>query len=315
VRGLRHVAVELYPWPLAWVAYLSLGVARQRSAGCYHYTRLHDCMDTPELPPEPTELFVPPAASFFAQLPSWLRRTLGWLMLAVFLVGLGGLIGGHFALWPGPQGALSAGTVWVQVGDGSREGSGVLISPNGLVLTAAHVVAGAQDLRVTLHPGTRRAVTVAARVTSWAGQVGAPRPEEMGGDWAVVRADVPGNAAYVALADADAAQGAWVYVAGVARRGGRARVSVETGTLTAEMPGPDGAPLAFNTDARIEPGMSGGPCADASGRLIGLCVMYSESASANLVLPLGRFRAVCREALQIYAPGLVGEGPGRDGTE
>jgi putative serine protease PepD len=266
-------------------------------------------MNTQELPPEPPASFVPPPAPpplppLFAQFPPWLRRLLGWGLLAVFLVGLGGLIGGRFALWPGPERAVSAATVWVRVGDGGREGSGVLISRDGLVLTAAHVVAGAGDgeLRVTLYPGTRRALDFPARLTSWAGKPGAPRPEEMAGDWAILRADVVVPVPCLGLSEADASDGSRVYVAGITRRRPDAApaVTVETGALTAALPGPDGASLAYNTDARIQPGMSGGPCTDATGRIIGLCVMYSHEAPANLILPVGRFREACRRAIAIY---------------
>lgn len=261
-------------------------------------------MDTLQHPPPD-----PAPAGPGAWLPTPLRRLLGWSLLLLFAVGLLGLLGGQFALWPGVRGIVGQATVQINADAGSRTGSGVLVGSQGLVLTAAHVVKGVTEgtVTVTLNPGRSWARTLPARVTRWAGEPGDPRPELMAGDWAILKVDLPEPVEGLSVSGVEPADGTRVWVAGVISRGGRGRPSlvIEGGSLNASLPDYRGAPLAYNTDAAIRPGMSGGPCVDTSGALVGLCVMYSQEAPANLVLPVAQFREACEQALAIYggAPG------------
>ena len=69
-------------------------------------------------------------------------------------------------------------------------------------------------------------------------------------------------------------------------------VSVAPGTIKSILRGGDQGALALNTTVSIREGMSGGPCTDENGRVIGLALMYSQEADANLVLPTSRFKHV-----------------------
>lgn len=267
-------------------------------AASRHYIRLYTLMDTLQHPP-PGALQGPGA-----WLPTGLRRAIGWSLLLLFTVGLLGLVGGRFTLWPGVRDSLKQATVQVTVAGDGRTGSGVLIGSGGVVLTAAHVVHGAPEgsVTVTVNAGQRRAIALPARLTRWMGQPGEPRPELMAGDWAILQVNSATPLPGLQLAPGEPADRSPLWVAGVValKQGSRPRRVIESGRLTARMADYRGAALAYNTDAVIRPGMSGGPCVDKDGALVGLCVMYSQEAPANLILPVAQFRGACEQALAIY---------------
>lgn len=181
------------------------------------------------------------------------------------------------------------------------QGTGVIISKQGHVLTAAHVVRTATSgaVQVVLGSGTRRAEVLTARLTEHVGAIGSPSPREMGGDYALLKLPPSRSYPFVKVAKGDRiAAGTECYLAGFAMadgpgasgRGPRARL--QEGHITAVMRSGAGTPTALNTDIPVREGMSGGPCTDPAGELLGLAVMYSSQANANLVLPACSFRHV-----------------------
>ncbi len=138
-------------------------------------------------------------------------------------------------------------------------GTGIVLAPDGFVLTNAHVVAGVKNLRVTLPDG--RAVD--ARV------VGA----DAATDIALVKADATGLPR-LQFADSRAARvGQLVVAIGNPYRFER---SVSLGVVSAverSLPGARrGRKLEglIQTDAAINPGNSGGPLLDATGAVLGV---------------------------------------------
>lgn len=145
--------------------------------------------------------------------------------------------------------ALLAGTVTVKAG--SRTGSGFLISPDGAILTAAHVVGGGDSVQVTLAQG----LTLPASVVAF----------DRASDVALV--DLVGGGHVCLPLETTAPQpGAALFVAGTPT--GQLSSSVSRG-IVSSVRDEDGRTL-LQTDASISPGHSGGPAADDRGRVVGL---------------------------------------------
>src|SRR5260221_5306534 len=149
-------------------------------------------------------------------------------------------------------------------------GSGVLISPDGKVLTAAHVVQTADAIEVEFLSGEK----LRARVVS----------SEPAADVALLQLERAPREAFVAkIGDSDAVEiGDQIFVVGaplgvshtltVGYISGRRRPNCTFGGMSlAEY---------FQTDAAINPGNSGGPMFDMKGEVIGL-VSYNLSQSGG----------------------------------
>jgi len=130
-------------------------------------------------------------------------------------------------------------------------GSGTFISPDGLVLTAAHVVADATDIKVRVRSGaTLPAVLVRMHKKN---------------DVALLYAAVPFDAACLPLRAGSALAGEEVYAIG-SPAGKDFSFTLTRGIVsgTREV---DGVPYV-QTDASINPGNSGGPLIDAKGEVL-----------------------------------------------
>ncbi|MBZ5739789.1 S1C family serine protease [Nocardioides mangrovi] len=159
----------------------------------------------------------------------------------------------------------------VQGGGESDEGSGVVLSADGEILTNNHVVAAAADggsIKVVLQDGTTYAGTIVGRdpVT----------------DLAVVRAKDASGLTPAAIGDSGSLEVGQPVVAIGAPLG--LQGTVTTGIVSAldrPVTTSDGGQAsvtdAIQTDAAINPGNSGGPLVDAQGRVIGI-----DSAIASL---------------------------------
>ncbi|WP_051571003.1 S1C family serine protease [Cryptosporangium arvum] len=157
----------------------------------------------------------------------------------------------------GPQ--VAALTVRSRRGEGA--GSAVVVGHDGLLLTNAHVVAGADGGRVAFADGSETRFRV----------IGADPLSDL----AVARADeTPGDAAE--LGDADALQVGQLVVAvgnplglsgtvtaGVVSALGRSLPARSAGTTRL-------IEDVIQTDAALNPGNSGGALADAEGRVVGI---------------------------------------------
>ena len=153
---------------------------------------------------------------------------------------------------------------WVFTPEGSQEreglGSGVLIGPESHVLTAAHVVQGADDIRIKTHDGSLRQ-----------GEVLYSEPHA---DIALVRLMTPTpGLEHATLGDSDRlAVGQKVYVTG-------SPFGLENSLSVGHISGfhefnriYDGTILAefIQTDAAINVGNSGGPVFNSKGEVIGI---------------------------------------------
>lgn len=143
------------------------------------------------------------------------------------------------------------------------QGSGFIVSSDGLVLTNAHVVRDARQVTVKL--SDRREYT--ARVLG----------SDTATDIAVLKIDAQGLPT-VALGDPSAVQvGDWVLAIGAPYGFEQTATQGIVSAKGRSLPGEGVVPF-IQTDAAVNPGNSGGPLFDASGRVIGVnAQIYSRS--------------------------------------
>ncbi|MFC5667027.1 S1C family serine protease [Kitasatospora misakiensis] len=191
--------------------------------------------------------------------------------------------------------------ITVKTGGGTATGTGVVLTTGGQILTNYHVVSGAADggqITVTFHDGS----TARAALTG----------TDKGLDAAVITASgakqltpaVLGDSSAVSVGDPVVAIGNPEGLTGTVTSGiisaehRQVTVQVDEGTTSGnggfgfpKLPGTRGsAPQsggetatyqAFQTDAALNPGNSGGPLINANGQVIGInSAMYSPSGSS-----------------------------------
>jgi S1-C subfamily serine protease len=167
-------------------------------------------------------------------------------------------------------------------------GSGVIVSPEGYILTNAHVVRGADRLTVTLLDGR----TFAGKV------VGA----DTATDLAVVKIQAS-NLPIARLGESAPLQpGDWAIAIGNPYG---LNFTVTVGVISATGRSlPDGPEEPFlQTDAAINPGNSGGPLVDAVGRVIGINTAEFENAQGiGFAIPVDTAKGIMQ---QLIATGKV----------
>jgi serine protease Do len=158
-------------------------------------------------------------------------------------------------------------------------GAGVVLSPDGYIVTNAHVVEGAQRIRVRLQGLDRQ---TAAQVDASphgpidAKLVGIDRLSDL----AVLKIDMSGLPA-LQLADSnDLKQGQVVFAFG-SPLGLENSVSMGVVSATARQIDPDKPDVYIQTDAPINPGNSGGPLVDVDGRVVGINTFILSESGGN----------------------------------
>lgn len=190
----------------------------------------------------------------------------------------------HFFGNPGDDG----GGVHVRTRKEQSLGSGVIVSPDGYILTANHVVAGADEVRVALD--TRREYT--------AKLIG----RDDATDVAVLKINATDLHA-VTLADSDQLEvGDVVLALGNPFGVGQTVTMGIVSALGRSGLGFEGYEDFIQTDAAINPGNSGGALADAQGRLVGInTAIISPSGGNNgigLAVPINLARNVMNRLIK-----------------
>jgi len=158
------------------------------------------------------------------------------------------------------------------VGRRRSSGSGVIVDPNGYILTNAHVVANTQRVRVSIaEPGGRRG-------TAWVeAKVVGQDPET---DLALLKVDRGGLPA-LKFADSETLKQGQVVVAMGSPMGLKNSLTMGVLSATQRQLREDDPMVYLQTDATINPGNSGGPLVDLEGRLIGINTMILTQSGGS----------------------------------
>ncbi|MCU1222358.1 MAG: peptidase and chymotrypsin/Hap [Edaphobacter sp.] len=160
-------------------------------------------------------------------------------------------------------------------------GSGVILDPNGYIITNAHVVEAAQRIRVTLSPAAANSqFDVAAagehRILE-AKLVGADKDTDL----ALLKVDAHKLPVLGLAASRPVYPGEIVLAVG-SPEGLQSSVTMGVVSSVERQPNPNEPAVYIQTDAPINPGNSGGPLVDIDGDVIGLNTMIlSESGGSE----------------------------------
>ncbi|HEU4720879.1 MAG TPA: trypsin-like peptidase domain-containing protein [Gemmatimonadaceae bacterium] len=177
-------------------------------------------------------------------------------------------------------------------------GTGFIVRADGVIVTNAHVIAGATRLSVMLRDGTTYPATTVGT-------------DEMN-DLAVIKVDNAANLPVAPIGDSDnLLVGEWAIAIGnpYGFMLGNSEPSVTAGVisgvgrnLVARGEGPSAYFDMIQTDASINPGNSGGPLVSATGEVIGVnSSIYSTSGGGSIglgfAIPINRARRVADDLL------------------
>jgi serine protease Do len=156
-------------------------------------------------------------------------------------------------------------------------GSGVVVDPQGFIVTNAHVVRGASRIRVEVPVApegqsllARRSRIVAARLVGFDAET----------DIAILKIESSGLRA-LAFGDSDALKAGQVVLAFGSPMGLQNSVSLGIVSAVARQLEPESPMVYVQTDASINPGNSGGPLVDAKGRLVGINTLIVSTSGSN----------------------------------
>ncbi|OZM83371.1 S1C family serine protease [Pseudonocardia sp. MH-G8] len=297
-------------------------------------------------PPPPGHFGGPPTATMPPQ-PRRQRTMTGIVTAALIagLVGGGAGFGGAYALLGGdgsgstltssPQapdsvnaapGSVTAAAQTVlpstvdiraTTAQGAAEGSGMILTPEGDILTNNHVVAGGGEITVTLADGTEHPATVVGTSPSY--------------DIAVIRVQGATGLTPATLGESSSLQVGQPVVAIGSPRG--LTGTVTTGIVSAldrtvAVPGEDGGAVVYNglqTDAPINQGNSGGPLVNLDGQVVAVNSAIATAGEQNsgsiglgFAIPIDQARRVAQEVMDtgtatkpvLGVQGTVGAGTG-----
>jgi putative serine protease PepD len=178
---------------------------------------------------------------------------------------------------------------------GEAEGSGVILTAGGDILTNNHVVAGSRELTVTLQDGTEHPATVVGTAPSY--------------DIAVIRLQGASGLTPATLGNSSSLQVGQPVVAIGSPRG--LTGTVTTGIVSAQnrtvtVQGEDGQAVVYNglqTDAPINQGNSGGPLVNLDGQVVGInsaietTGQNSGSIGLGFAIPVDQAKRVAQEIM------------------
>ena len=176
-------------------------------------------------------------------------------------------------------------------------GSGIILSPDGHILTNEHVTRDAQRIIVTMNDGTKAEASVIGSDAIY--------------DIALLKIDAK-NLPYAPLGDSDRlAIGEWVIAIGspFGYLLGDPQPTVTVGVVSAlhrDVKSSVDAPVFQNmiqTDAAISPGNSGGPLVSSAGEVIGINTFIMSTPEGSIpgmsfAIPINTAKSVVDEILQ-----------------
>jgi putative serine protease PepD len=184
----------------------------------------------------------------------------------------------------------------VQTAQGAAEGSGVILTSDGDVLTNNHVVAGSSgQIQVTLSDGTQHAATLVGTSPSY--------------DLAVIKVQGVSGLTAATLGQSTGVQVGQQVVAIGSPQGLTGTVTtgiVSALNRTVAVKGADGSGVVYNglqTDAPINQGNSGGPLVNLDGQVVGInsaiatAGQSSGSVGLGFAIPVDQARRVAQEIM------------------
>jgi serine protease Do len=172
----------------------------------------------------------------------------------------------------------------VSVKHGSVSGSGVIIRPDGVILTNAHVVGDKKQVEVRLASGKKLMASV--------------QGVDPTVDVAVVKVNEK-ELPVAPLADSDDLQVGQKAIAIGNPMGLDGTVTTGVISATDRQRGPDDFVGFIQTDAAINPGNSGGPLLDSQGRVVGINTwIMSRATGLGFAVPINVARDVVKQVLE-----------------
>ncbi len=156
-------------------------------------------------------------------------------------------------------------------------GSGVIVDADGYIITNAHVVRGVQRVRVAVPGADTGPSILAPRSRIVAGQVVGIDVET---DLAVVRI-TERNLTTVPFGDSDDLKAGQIVLAFGSPLGLDNSVTLGVVSSVARQLEAESPMIYIQTDASINPGSSGGPLVDVSGRLVGINTLIVSKSGGN----------------------------------
>lgn len=178
-------------------------------------------------------------------------------------------------------------TVSIAIGEGF--GSGVIVSPDGLILTAAHVTAAVgKELTVIMNDGSRHKAVSMGLISNT--------------DAAMMRITDGGQYPYVEInKENDYGLGHWVFALGHSGGFDQSRGPVlRLGRIVKD------TETTLQTDCKVIGGDSGGPLFDMEGRLIAIHSRVSQTMEQNMHVPM---REYLRNWENLKTDQFIGNGP------
>jgi serine protease Do len=180
-----------------------------------------------------------------------------------------------------------AATVCIEMGEGS--GTGVIVSADGLILTAAHVSSGVnKKATVVLEDGTKLKAETLGLVADT--------------DAAMMRITEKGTWPFVEIDRSDSARlGDWVFALGHSGGFDKNRGSVVRIGRLVRM-----ANSTFQSDCILIGGDSGGPLFDLTGKLVGIHSRVGQQLQMNMHVPMSEY---VKNWDGMMKSEFIGEGP------
>ncbi len=167
------------------------------------------------------------------------------------------------------------------VGRERRIGSGVIIDPNGYIITNAHVIRGAERVQVLIPASAARSTSVSV-IPENAGQAVPARVVGLSTilDLALLQVDAHDLRAIPVARFAPARLGEMVFAFG-SPEGLENTVTMGVVSAVARQPDPDSPLVYVQTDTPINPGNSGGPLVNVDGQLVGINTFILSQSGGN----------------------------------
>jgi serine protease Do len=190
----------------------------------------------------------------------------------------------------------------------NSSGSGIIMSPDGYILTNAHVIKNAHTIKVQLNIRTEAEAREGGDRTVNKPITGALIGVDHDTDLAVIK--IPkANLPYLAFGDSDQLKQGQIVLALGNPLGLDNSVSLGVVSAVSRQIKPDDPMVYVQTDAPINPGNSGGPLVDAEGRVVGINTFILTQSGGSEGIGFAIPSAIAKQVYaQLKAQGHVHRG-------